>query len=148
MLKLVLIFATQILAAAPASEDAAAYKSAKQHFNEGRYQEAANRFEELWERSPKPKYLHYAAMAWAALGRDTHAILDWQRVLSTPEIDEKLRASVDEFLVEAYKRAPVVTVKIAADNAPAEAWAVTLTPAHGPPITGTLAEFQKPGSSE
>lgn len=145
MLKLVLVFSTHMLgAAAPQPEDPA-YDAAKQHFNEGRYAEAAAGFEQLWKESPDPKYLHYAAIAEAALGRDTHAIVNWQRVVQETDATKKISADAKDFLVEAYKRAPAVTLNMAPDAA-GEAWSIELTPEQGPSIAMLLSEARRPDS--
>lgn len=145
MLKLVLVFSTQMLgAAAPQPEDPA-YDAAKQHFNEGRYAEAAAGFEQLWKESPDPKYLHYAAIAEAALGRDTHAIVNWQLVIQETDATKKISADAKDFLVEAYKRAPAVTLNMAPDAA-GEAWSIELTPEQGPSIAMLLSEARRPDS--
>ncbi len=145
MLKLVLVFTTQLLTAAAPPQEGPAYDAAKQHFNEGRYEQAAAGFENLWKQSPNPKYLHYAAMAWAGLGRDTHAIVNWQRVVQTPGASAKISADANEFLVEAFKRAPAVTLQLPPEAAN-EAWNIELTPEQGPPIAMPLSEARKPDS--
>lgn len=98
--------------AAPPPEEQAAYQTVKSDYQAGNFAKAAPGFEALWQAFNNPKYLHYAGIAWAAAGRDTHAIYCWRQVLKASTATAKQREDAGRFLVEAYSRTRRVSVAV------------------------------------
>lgn len=89
-------------ASGPASADpseASDLAQAKKQYEEGRYLPAAERFEQLHTRAPRPQYLYYAGLARENLGHDAHAILHWQRALQdglAPDTATRARTRLEQ----------------------------------------------------
>lgn len=132
---------------AASSEETAAFAAAKQDFNGGRYLEAARAFDTLWDTHQVPKYLHYAALAWATAGEDARAILRWRRLLS-------LAAATPDEMKEAERRLEGARARTTALNltvAPpptSEARIVLLRQGSAAgPLELTLADLAGPGGA-
>jgi len=83
---------------------------AREAFNRGYHEAAARAFDRLHKAQGEPLLLHYAAVAWAASGDDTRAILRWRRFLNEADADTKERKSAEDFVREAYKRTTALSL--------------------------------------
>lgn len=96
-------------------------------FNRGHYVEAARAFDQLYTENESLALLHYAALAWAAAGDDTRAILRWRRLEADPASQGLPEAQdAGDFLAEAYKRTTAVGISLTPGSIASEVTALSL----------------------
>jgi len=108
------------------TEEQKAYQIVKSDYQAGHFAKAAPAFEALWQTFKNPKYLHYAGIAWAAAGNDTHAIYCWREVLEISTATAKQLGDAQRFLAEAYKRTRQVSLHISPSESSAPGTRISL----------------------
>jgi len=97
-------------------------------FNRGEYVEAARTFDRLHAERGGLALLHYAALAWAAAGDDTRAILRWRRFEADPQSRGLAEAQdAGDYLAEAYKRTTAVRVSLEPEAISGQVTTLSLT---------------------
>ena len=82
-------------------------------FNRSEYVRAAGAFDHIYAEWGGSAFLHYAALAWAAAGDDTRAILRWHQFKADPGSQGLPEAKdAGDFLAEAYKRTTAVGISL------------------------------------
>lgn len=116
---------------APASDEATRSATARTHYSERRYLEAARMYEQLWRDTQAAKYRFNAGMARSAAEHDGAAIVHWQAYLDTaPSVTARERSMLTAEIAAAKQRTRPLKLKIQGPLAPAS---LTLTaPADAP----------------
>lgn len=96
---------------------------AKQAFTEGRYTEAATKYELLWSASPTPKFLFNAAMARELAEHEAHAYLHLRRYVALSSLQPAEREKGLARLDALMKR----TVQLRIESTPEARQTLTLT---------------------
>ena len=121
---------------APASDPAASDETtrsatARAHYTERRYLDAARMYEQLWRDTQAPKYRFNAGMARSAAEHDGAAIVHWQAYLTTaPSVSARERSMLVAEIAAAKQRTRPLQLKIQGPLAPAT---LTLTAPDGAP---------------